>query len=233
MLHARVCARLPTAMLIFCCHKCHTKEKFWWKNRPFWEGRKRNKNDFWLAFSMCFLPLSPLFIKIHQKHTVETWFIAHCIYPCDTCDSKKTKTPVLCVRAYARERENIDIFTIQIWGCWFPLHCSIYFHFWMLIENNTLFCEKWAVVLWKTTRHFVENKPSFCESIMHFRTDKIDYLVVLRWEQLKFLWFPPWPLARKRPIHPRLRGKNSFNLWLSTLSTRWFVPMFQHEQKLG
>ena len=177
-------------MLIFCCHKCHTKGKFWWKNRPFWEGRKRNKNDFWLAFSMCFLPLSPLFIKIHQKHTVETWFIAHCIYPCDTCDSKKTKTPVLCVCAHARERENIDIFTIQIWGCWFPLHSSVYFHFWTFIENNTLFCEKWAVVLWKTTRHFVENKPSFCESIMHFRTDEIDYLVVLRWKQLNFLWFP-------------------------------------------
>ena len=75
----RVRARLPTAMLIFCCHKCHTKGKFWWKNWPFLEGRKRNKNDFWLAFSVCFPPLSPLFIKIYQKNTVETWFIAHCI----------------------------------------------------------------------------------------------------------------------------------------------------------
>ena len=113
-------------------------------------------------FSVCFPPLSPIFIKIYQKYIVETWFIAYCIHLCDTCDSKKTKTPVLCVRAYARERENIDIFTIQIWGCWFPLHCSIYFHFWMLIENNTLFCEKWAVVLWKTTRRFMENNTSFC-----------------------------------------------------------------------
>ena len=205
-------------MLIFCCHKCHTKEKFWWKNRPFWEGRKRNKNDFWLAFSMCFLPLSPLFIKIHQKYTVETWFIAHCIYPCDTCDSKKTKTPVMCVRAYARERENIDIFTTQIWGCWSPLHCSIYFHFWMLIENNTSFCRKQAVVLWKY--YALSNRQNRLFSGFALRT-------------IEFLMIPPWPLARKRPIHPRLRGKNSFNLWLSTLSTRWFVPMFQHEQKSG
>ena len=227
-------------MLIFCCHKCHTKEKFWWKNRPFWEGRKRNKNDFWLAFSMCFLPLSPLFIKIHQKYTVETWFIAHCIYPCDTCDSKKTKTPVMCVRAYARERENIDIFTTQIWGCWSPLHCSIYFHFWMLIENNTLFCEKWAVVLWKTTRRFMKNNTSFCRKqavvlwkyyALSNRQNRLFSGFALR--TIEFLMIPPWPLARKRPIHPRLRGKNSFNLWLSTLSTRWFVPMFQHEQKSG
>ena len=48
------------------------------------------------------------------------------------------------------------------------------------MKNNTSFYGKQHVILWKTTRHFVENKPSFCESIMHFRTDKIDYLVVLR-----------------------------------------------------
>ena len=189
---------------------------------------------------MCFLPLSPLFIKIHQKHTVETWFIAHCIYPCDTCDSKKTKTPVMCVRAYARERENIDIFTIQIWGCWFPLHSSVYFHFWMFIENNTLFCEKWAVVLWKTTRRFVKNNTSFCRKqavvlwkyyALSNRQNRLFSGFALK--IIEILMIPPWPLARKRPIHPRLRGKNGLYLWPSILSTRWFAPMFQHEQKLG
>lgn len=30
------------------------------------------------------------------------------------------------------------------------------------MKNKPLFCEKQAVVLWKTSRRFVENKPSFC-----------------------------------------------------------------------
>ena len=184
-------------------------------------------------FSVYFQSLKSESLKICIKYAAINWNIAHCIWYCDTCDSKKTKTPVLCVCAHARERVITGIFTLPTWGCWFPIHSSVYFHFWTFIENNTLFCEKWAVVLWKTTRHFVENKPSFCESIMHFRTDKIDYLVVLRWKQLNFLCSHPWPLARKRPILPRLRGKTGLYLWLSPLPTRWFHRCFNTNRSGG
>ena len=154
--------------------------------------------------------------------------------------AKKQKL-LYCACARTRERGRILIFSQSKFG-------AVDFRFTLLsistferslkttrcfVKSEPSFYEKQHVVLWKTTRHFVENKPSFCESLMHFRTDKTDYLEVLRWEQLNFLWFHPWPLARKRPIHPRLRGKNGLYVWQSTLSTRWFVPMFQHEQKTG
>ena len=114
-----------------------------------------------------------------------------------------------------RERGRIYIFSQSQFGAVdfrFTVLSISTFECWLkttrcFVKSEPSFYEKQHVILWKTTRHFVENKPSFCESIMHFRTDKIDYSVVLRWKQLNFLWFPPWPLARKRPIHPRLRAK--------------------------
>ena len=74
----RVRARLLTAMLIFCCHKCHTRGKFGGKNRANFGGRKKEKNDFWLTLSVCFPPLNPVSVKICRKSTIEIWFTAYC-----------------------------------------------------------------------------------------------------------------------------------------------------------
>ena len=88
--YTRRCARLPTAIQFFCCHKCHTKAK----TR---EG--------------CGLVLKGIMRRVKQwkREEDETnleiqgslLIISVLIEKCDTCDSKKDKTPVMC--AYARE----------------------------------------------------------------------------------------------------------------------------------
>ena len=42
----RTCARLPTAMLFFCCHKCHTPRKRWTKNSRKFSETQEVKWDF-------------------------------------------------------------------------------------------------------------------------------------------------------------------------------------------
>ena len=44
--HVRAYARLPTAMLIFCCHKCHTRENLEGKIKQFLEGGREIKMTF-------------------------------------------------------------------------------------------------------------------------------------------------------------------------------------------
>ena len=75
------------------------------------------------------------------------------------------------------------------------------------MENNTSFCVKQAVVLRES--YALSNRQN--RLFGGFALKTIEFLM----------------------IHPRLRGKNGLYLWLSTLSTRLFVPMFQHEQKSG
>ena len=69
-----------------------------------------------------------------------------CNKPCDTCDSKKAKTLVVCVRACARESQIIGIFTIYI----VVLHLLFYegyFYSKSFNKNKPMFYEKRAVVL--------------------------------------------------------------------------------------
>ena len=80
---------------------------------------------------------------------------------CDTCDSKKVKTPVMRACAYAREDSFIGIFTIQFprfsictFPCRsFPLHC--------VLKNEPLLLTKRHVVSPKTTRCFSQNDTLF------------------------------------------------------------------------
>ena len=44
--HIRAYARLPTAMLFFCCHKCHTRCKFGWKNLLFLDNEEEKQSHF-------------------------------------------------------------------------------------------------------------------------------------------------------------------------------------------
>ena len=71
----------------------------------------------------------------------------HLEISCDTCDSKNTKTPVMCAYAYARERLIIGLFTnhfrvinFTFFGGSFPFR----------ISNK-----KQRVVVIKTTRCFL------------------------------------------------------------------------------
>ena len=63
----RVRARVPTAMLIFCCHKCHTMGKI----RP---RNSRNSKQEMEVFSRCFGPClsrcNDLFVKTDLLRTV-------------------------------------------------------------------------------------------------------------------------------------------------------------------
>ena len=46
LVRVRTCARLPTAMLFFCCHKCHTPRKRWTKNSRKFSETQEEKRDF-------------------------------------------------------------------------------------------------------------------------------------------------------------------------------------------
>ena len=67
---------------------------------------------------------------------------------CDTCDSKKCKTPVMCARTRTRERGVIGIFTIRFSIVPTPLQRGKI--------SNPSFDEK-------TTRRFMKSDPLFFE----------------------------------------------------------------------
>ena len=59
----RVCARLPTAMLIFCCHKCHTRGNFEGKIKQFLEGGREIKMTFDSRYRCVFRLWIPYLLK--------------------------------------------------------------------------------------------------------------------------------------------------------------------------
>ena len=146
----RVRARLPTAMLIFCCHKCHTRGKFGGKNRANFGGRKKEKNDFWSSFQPIFSLWNSCLLKYVWKYVVMDWIIVCCLLFCDTCDSKNAKTPVMRVYAHAWEWVFHYFFTLRdvrmmcaqflllSWVCFCCCGC---------LKNNPSFYRKWRVVL--------------------------------------------------------------------------------------
>ena len=129
--YVRACARLPTAMLIFCCHKCHTLPFFvllyWTSSRtfspPLLPFRHRPTNDTLFStkrhvvfhqttrrftsnitsFSLLFERIPHIFPNECYKDIANCCSIVFYDEPCDTCDSKKAKTPVMRARACTRE----------------------------------------------------------------------------------------------------------------------------------
>ena len=69
------------------------------------------KNAFFPLLYLWFDLLNWTFIKIHLEYRHNCLKYNVLCGVCDTCDSKKAKTPVMCVRAYAREGVIIGIFT--------------------------------------------------------------------------------------------------------------------------
>ena len=78
--------------------------------------------------------------------------------------AKKQKLLLVYVRVCARESEITGIFTIYI----VVLHLLFnegYFYSKSFDKNKPMFYEKQHVVLWKTSRRFMENNTSFLEGI--------------------------------------------------------------------
>ena len=210
----RTCsARLPTAMLIFCCHKCHRWSILGKENKVNQRKKQRKspkmqawKKHFSFSFPLIFSPSNHLIVKFYLQS-----LITHCqttIYNkvCDTCDSKKVKTPVD-ARAYAYAREDgfIGIFTIQFprFSIWtfpcrsFPIHC--------VLKNEPLFLTKRHVVSLKTTRRFSQNKPLFFlkQAVVFPKTSR-------RFSYNKLLFFikqsvvcSEWPLDGLKKVSPQ------------------------------
>ena len=114
----RVRARIPTAMLIFCCHKCHTRRKIRRKNSSKFSrnAEKSRKKGHKTRILHCIFKLiskgqPPHLLKLTHNHTVTNRISTLYFQTCDTCDSKNTKTPVIRAYAYAREGMIICIFT--------------------------------------------------------------------------------------------------------------------------
>ena len=105
----RVCARLPTAMLFFCCHKCHTS-----------------------FFSLLILggfsphirhtistPLNDFLrnkgsqtVKENNKTSITLSFTTLQAKSCDTCDRKKSKIPVTRARGN-KETAHLHLLVLQ------------------------------------------------------------------------------------------------------------------------
>ena len=139
-------ARIPTAMLFFCCHKCHTRTKIVEKKTEKFTGESDEK----LVFPCCVLRVSRNLIdeilnyvlRIGAKGCNRVFYEKMC----DTCDSKNNKTPCNArVRVRAR-RVIIGIFTV--------------------LKSPSLILDSLCSVappegVIKRTRCFCENKPSF------------------------------------------------------------------------
>ena len=169
-------ARVPTAMLFFCCHKCHIKGEIDAKTVVFWgEMTKQNRtfssfvHRIWVTWMSDLLKYALSWCSILITSTLRKC--------CDTCDSKKAKTPVL--RAYACAWEEIVFTNLTLMNT-LHLVCAMY---WKFSKKKPLFystfyqvAQKVAssqsilhkevfiqhVVLKKTTCCFIENDVLFC-----------------------------------------------------------------------
>ena len=102
--YTRKRARLPTAILFFCCHKCHTRDRSEKRSWQKYRKRREEKHRFFNCQSRILKTSTPQLLKHIQKKAIKHCFTTTCTDNCDTCDSKKDKTPVSArVRVRARE----------------------------------------------------------------------------------------------------------------------------------
>ena len=148
-------ARIPTAMLFFCCHKCHRCICKYLKYSGIWL-------DFRIVLTFqCFYPhkidgrtgKNTLFAPSFFKKILLSTLIFH--LGCDTCDSKNTKTPVH-TRICARERRRLQKFSHN------SRHHFPILDFSLLFVNcdSKIILEKVHVDNPKTTGHFSQNDRS-------------------------------------------------------------------------
>ena len=129
---------------------------------------QKKKARFWLAHQASFEDTNRLIVKNRTNKHTNNWKRAVYWYHCDTCDSKKAKTPGMRVRAHAREGVIIVLFTIHLLplsSCFFPLLLGypkttrpLRKSDGAFEKNNPSFYEKQPVVLWKTSRRFMKRR---------------------------------------------------------------------------
>ena len=154
-------ARIPTAMLFFCCHKCHTRTKIVEKKAEKFTGESDEKR----VFPCCVLCVSRNWTDeiLNSVSRIPAKGCNRVFYEkmCDTCDSKNNKTPCNArVRVRAR-RVIIGIFTIpKSPSLVLSSLCSVAPSE-RVIKKNLSLLWKQAVVFVKTSCRFCENEPSF------------------------------------------------------------------------
>ena len=149
----RARARLPTAMLIFCCHKCHTRENLEGKPEQILEGRRERETTFDSRYRCVFRLWTLCLLKsvenrrrvlVYSALQIVLWHLwqQKCKNSCD-------------VRVRVRARE----------GCYrcfhnsnamFPISVSR-----IGVFALSTFHWKQHVVFTKTTRRFPQNNTSF------------------------------------------------------------------------
>ena len=138
------------------------------------------------------------------------------------------------VRVRARAREgNYRYFHTPDLGmlisaslfCLFPLlnvHWKQHIVLWKVsrrfMKNNTSFCRKQAVVLWKY--YALSNRQNRLFSGFALET-------------IEFLMLPPVTTCKKKTYSPSSSWKNWPIFLAKPLTNTLISPMFQHEQKLG
>ena len=103
LVRVRTCARLPTAMLFFCCHKCHTPRKKWTKKQPEIQWNARNKTLFPILFHRTNpTRITSLLIFIQSILAMSWKPVEYNIFV--TLVTAKKQKLLWCVRARTRER---------------------------------------------------------------------------------------------------------------------------------
>ena len=100
----------------------------------------------------------PHLLKRIHNYTATNRISTPNLQTCDTCDSKKTKTPV--TRAYAREGVIICIFTFPQTQFLSSVSPLVFLSFPSCIKNEPSLSIKRHVVFTKTSRRFHQNDPS-------------------------------------------------------------------------
>ena len=145
------------------------KGKFWGKNQTIFGGRKRDKNDFWLTFSVCFPPLNPLFVKIYRKkhHRNLIYSVLQIVLwhlwqqKCkNSCDARiRVRAREGCYRCFYNSNAMFPISVSRIGVFALPtFHWKQHVVFTKTTrrfpQNNTSFLLKQHVIFLKTTRRF-------------------------------------------------------------------------------
>ena len=152
---AYACVRAPSnSDVVFLLSQVSHAEKKVDKKQPEIQWNARSKTGFPIPFTPNQLNSNHLIVDIYSECVGNDLKTSEIQLSCDTCDSKKVKTPVMRACAYAREDGFIGIFTIQFprfsictFPCRsFPLHC--------VLKNKPLLLSKRHVVFHKTSRRF-------------------------------------------------------------------------------
>ena len=164
-------ARIPTAMFIFCCHKCHTRVQNG-SNKTKKKGKtKGQKARFSLLFHRDSVLYISRFVEIYLKYMFNLLFISGLWWSLWHLWQQKDKNSCECARTRVRARESDYRYFYNckesISSERFPIDLLQFQHFSQndpsFEKSDVSFYEKQHVVLCKTSRCFMKNHTLFCE----------------------------------------------------------------------